>query len=239
MRLAPECAGACHERRCDHLDYCRHHGNDDAVVEQLVHAEFERLPDAAGHRAAEPESARSDQYYRFTSQLMSYANFEQQQTLNSNLSSLSTSFNSLLTLNSSNYIGQTVTAKADSATLENGSISFGYSLNSAAKNVTLTVSDSSGNTVWTGSGTTTAGSNSFNWDGTTTNGTQLSDGGSYSLSVTATDSSGSSVYGYTTVCGKVTAVDNSSGTTMLKIGNTSAASAASSASRPRSVGVLT
>jgi flagellar basal-body rod modification protein FlgD len=159
----------------------------------------------------------------FTSQLMSYANFEQQTSLNSNLSSLSTSFNSLLTLNSSNYIGQTVTAKADSATLENGSISFGYSLNSAAKNVTLTVSDSSGNTVWTGSGTTTAGSNSFTWDGTTTKGTQLSDGGSYSLSVTATDSSGSSVYGYTTVSGKVTAVDNSSGTTMLKIGNTSVA----------------
>ena len=97
-----------------------------------------------------------------------------------------------------------MTAKADSATLENGSISFGYSLNSAAKNVTLTVSDSSGNTVWTGSGTTTSGSNSFTWDGTTTNGTQLSDGGSYSLSVTATDSSGSSVYGYTTVSGNVT-----------------------------------
>uniref|UniRef100_Q07TK0 Basal-body rod modification protein FlgD n=1 Tax=Rhodopseudomonas palustris (strain BisA53) TaxID=316055 RepID=Q07TK0_RHOP5 len=159
----------------------------------------------------------------FTSQLMSYASFEQQTALNSNLSSLSTSFNSLLTLNSSNYIGQTVTAKADSATLENGSISFGYSLNSAAKNVTLTVSDSSGNTVWTGSGTTTAGSNSFTWDGTTTNGTQLSDGGSYSLSVTATDSSGSSVYGYTTVSGTVTGVDSSSGTTMLKIGSTSLA----------------
>lgn len=159
----------------------------------------------------------------FVSQLTSYANFEQQTTLNSNLSALATSFNSLLTLNSSNYIGQTVTAKAASATLEDGSISFGYSLNSAAKNVTLTVSDSSGNTVWTGSGTTTSGSNSFTWDGTTTSGTQLADGGTYTLSVTATDSSGSSVYGYTTVTGTVTGVDSSSGTAMLKIGNTSVA----------------
>lgn len=159
----------------------------------------------------------------FISQLTSYANFDQQQTLNSNLSSLATSFNSLLTLNSTNYIGQTVTAKADSATLENGSISFGYSLNSAAKNVTLTVADSSGNTVWTGSGTTTSGANSFTWDGTTTSGTQLTDGGTYSLSVAATDSSGSSVYGYTTVKGTVTSVDSSSGTTMLKIGSTSVA----------------
>ena len=43
------------------------------------------------------------------------------------------------------------------------------------------------------------------------------------LSVTATDSSGSSVYGYTTVSGTVTSVDSSSGTTMLKIGSTSVA----------------
>lgn len=159
----------------------------------------------------------------FMTQLTSYANFDQQQTLNSNLSSLATSFNSLLTLNSSNYIGQTVTAKADSATLEDGQIAFGYSLNSAASKVTLTVADSSGNTVWTGSGTTTAGKNSFSWDGKTTDGTQLADGGDYTLSVSATDSSGNSVYGYTTISGKVTGVDSSSGTTMLTIGDTSVA----------------
>jgi flagellar basal-body rod modification protein FlgD len=159
----------------------------------------------------------------FISQLTSYANFEQQQELNSNLSSLTTSFNSLLTLNSSNYIGKTVTAKADSATLENGSIAFGYSLNSAASSVTLQVSDSSGNVVWSGSGTTSSGTNSFTWDGTTTAGTQLADGGTYSLSVAATDSSGNSVYGYTTVSGTVTGVDSSSGTAMLKVGDTSLA----------------
>jgi flagellar basal-body rod modification protein FlgD len=157
----------------------------------------------------------------FINQLTSYANFDEQQTLNTNLSSLATSFNSLLTLNASNYIGKTVEAKADTATLQNGQASFGYSLNSAASSVTLTVTDSSGNAVWTGSGTTAAGSNSFNWDGKTTDGTQLADGGQYSLSVTATDSSGNSVSGYTTVSGKVTGVDSSSGTPMLTVGGTS------------------
>ena len=157
----------------------------------------------------------------FINQLTSYANFDEQQTLNTNLSSLATSFNSLLTLNASNYIGKTVEAKADTATLQSGQASFGYSLNSAASSVTLTVTDSSGNAVWTGSGTTAAGSNSFNWDGKTTDGTQLSDGGQYSLSVTATDSSGNSVSGYTTVSGKVTGVDSSSGTPMLTVGGTS------------------
>jgi flagellar basal-body rod modification protein FlgD len=159
----------------------------------------------------------------FVNQLASYATFDQQQTLNTNLSSLATSFNSLLTLNSSNYIGHAVVAKADSATLQSGQIGFGYSLNSAAKSVTLTVSDSSGNTVWTGSGTTTAGSNSFTWDGKTTDGTQLADGGQYSLTVTATDASGAAVSGYTTVSGKVTGVDSSSGTAMLLIGKTAVA----------------
>jgi flagellar basal-body rod modification protein FlgD len=156
----------------------------------------------------------------FMTQLTSYANFDQQQTLNTNLSTLVSSFNSLLTLNSSNYIGHAVTAKGDAGTLQNSQIDFGYSLNSAASNVTLTVADSSGNTVWTGSGTTTAGKNSFTWDGKTTSGTQLSDGGQYTLSVSATDSTGTSVYGYTTISGTVTSVDNSSGTPMLSIGNT-------------------
>jgi flagellar basal-body rod modification protein FlgD len=157
----------------------------------------------------------------FINQLTSYANFDQQQTLNTNLSSLATSFNSLMTLNSSNYIGKTVEAKGDTGTLQNGQLSFGYSLNSAASSVTLTVKDSAGNAVWTGSGTTTAGANSFVWDGKATDGTQLSNGGQYSLSVTATDSSGKSVYGYTTISGKVTGVDSSSGTAKLTIGNTS------------------
>lgn len=156
----------------------------------------------------------------FINQLTSYANFDQQQTLNTNLNTLVSSFNSLLTLNSSNYIGQTVTAKADTGTLQSGQIAFGYSLNSAAADVTLSVQDSSGNTVWTGSGTTTSGTNSFTWDGTTTSGTQLTDGGQYTLAVSATDSTGQSVYGYTTITGKVTAVDNSTGTPMLTIGGT-------------------
>ncbi|MGM5029728.1 flagellar hook assembly protein FlgD [Tardiphaga sp. 862_B3_N4_1] len=157
----------------------------------------------------------------FINQLTSYANFDQQQTLNSNMGTLVSSLNSLLTLNSSNYIGQTVTAKTDTGTLKDGQISFGYSLESATSDVTLSVKDSSGNTVWTGSGTTTSGTNSFTWDGTATDGTQLTDGGQYTLNVSATDSTGQSVYGYTTVTGKVTSINNSSGTPMLNIGSTS------------------
>jgi flagellar basal-body rod modification protein FlgD len=161
----------------------------------------------------------------FINQLASYANFTQQQTLNTNMSTLTTSFNSLMTLNSSNYIGHTIQATGDTATLQNGKIDFGYTLNSAASNVTLTVADSSGNTVWTGSGTTASGSNTFTWDGKNSSGTQLTDGGQYTLSVAATDSTGASVYGSTTISGTVSSVDFSTSTLMLRVGNTSISSA--------------
>jgi flagellar basal-body rod modification protein FlgD len=161
----------------------------------------------------------------FVNQLASYANFDSQTTLNTNMSALTTSFNSLMTLNSVNYIGHTVEANGSTGTLQSGEIDYGYSLTSAATDVTLTVSDSSGNTVWTGKGTTTSGDNSFTWDGTKTDGTQLEDGGQYTLSVTATDSTGASVYDSTTVSGTVTSVDFSSSTLQLLIGKTSVSSA--------------
>ncbi len=48
------------------------------------------------------------------------------------MTSLASSFSSLVTLNSVNYIGHTVEAKTNTAELTNGSATFGYSLTSAA-----------------------------------------------------------------------------------------------------------
>jgi flagellar basal-body rod modification protein FlgD len=150
--------------------------------------------------------------------MSSYATFDQTQTLNTQLGTLLTSFNSLLTMNSVNYLGHDVIAKGNTATLQNGQASFGYSLSAAATNISLTVQDSSGNVVWSGTGPKTAGTNSVTWNGTKNDGTQLPDGGQYTLNVTATDATGNSVYNYSTFVGTVTGVDNSSGTTMLDVG---------------------
>ena len=153
----------------------------------------------------------------FVNQLSSYANFTEQQAINSSMTSLASSFSSLVTLNSVNYIGHTVEAKADTATLSNGSATFGYSLSGAASNVTISIKDSSGNTVWTGSGTGNAGTNSFTWDGKDSSGNQLSDGGQYTISVTATDSAGNSVFNYSTITGTVTGIDTSTSTPSLTV----------------------
>jgi flagellar basal-body rod modification protein FlgD len=120
-----------------------------------------------------------------------------------------------VTLNSVNYIGHTVEAKTDTATLSSGSATFGYSLSSAASDVSISVKDSSGNTVWSGTGTGNAGSNTFTWDGKNSSGTQLADGGQYSVSVTATDAAGNSVFNYSTITGTVTGIDASSSTPSL------------------------
>lgn len=150
-------------------------------------------------------------------QLTSYANFTSQQSINSNLSSLASSFSSLVTLNSVNYIGHTVEAKSDTATLSNGAAIYGYSLSSTASDVSISISDSSGNVVYTGSGTGNSGSNSFIWDGKDSSGNQLSDGGKYTISVTATDTAGNSVLNYTTVSGTVSGIDTSTSTPSLTV----------------------
>lgn len=161
----------------------------------------------------------------FMNQLTSYANFTEQQSINSSMTSLASSFSSLVTLNSVNYIGHTVEAKTDTAMLSGGSATFGYNLSAASSNVTITVKDSSGNTVYTGSGTGNQGDNSFTWNGQTTSGTQLPDGGQYTISVTATDSAGNSVFNYATITGKVTGIDTSTATPSLTVNGVSVSAA--------------
>jgi flagellar basal-body rod modification protein FlgD len=150
-------------------------------------------------------------------QMGTYANFDQQQSLNTQLGSLLNSFGSLLTMNAVNYIGHTVEVKGNTATLKNGSIDYGYFLNSASQSTEITIKDSSGAVVWTGVGTTDAGMNSFTWNGTDSSGKQLPDGGKYTISVTAKDGSGNLIDGYSTFSGVVNDVDSSTGTTALDV----------------------
>jgi flagellar basal-body rod modification protein FlgD len=161
----------------------------------------------------------------FMNQLTSYANFTEQQSINSSMTSLASSFSSLVTLNSVNYIGHTVEAKTDTATLSGGSATFGYNLSAASSDVTITVKDSSGNTVYTGSGSGNQGDNTFTWNGQTPSGTQLADGGQYTISVTATDSAGNSVFNYATTTGKVTGIDTSTSTPSLTVNGVSVSAA--------------
>jgi flagellar basal-body rod modification protein FlgD len=153
----------------------------------------------------------------FINQMTAYSNFTQQQSINSNLSALAGAFSSLVTLNSVNYIGHNVEAKTDTAELANGSATFGYSLSAPATDVSITIKNAAGKTVWTGTGTGNAGSNTLTWDGKDSDGKQLLDGGQYTIGVTATDAVGNSVFNYSTITGVVTGLDTSTGAPTLTV----------------------
>jgi flagellar basal-body rod modification protein FlgD len=152
----------------------------------------------------------------FINQMTSYVNVASQQAINSSLGSLAGSFSSLVTLNSVNYIGHTVTAATNTAMLTKGSATFAYTLASESSNVQVTITDSAGNKVFTGTGKGDAGSNSFTWDGKDADGKQLDDG-KYTIAVTATDAVGNSVVEYTSITGVVTGIDTSTSTPSLTV----------------------
>lgn len=157
----------------------------------------------------------------FTSQLATYAGLEQQISTNEKLDEVLSSMNSLS--NGSGYLGRTVDADTDTLSVsDDGTVdaSWVYSLGADASDVKLTVVDSEGRTVWTGTGETSSGSHTLAWDGKDTGGFAVAAGEDYTLEVTATDADGEEVSSSISIRGTVTAVDSSSGSTVLEIGDT-------------------
>ncbi|MEN6441071.1 MAG: flagellar hook capping FlgD N-terminal domain-containing protein [Syntrophobacter sp.] len=89
----------------------------------------------------------------------------------------------------SSLVGKDVAAQKSTMDVTSDSVSsLKYTLDSPST-VTITVSDSDGNVVYTGSkGNLAAGTYDVGWDGKNTNGKRVSDG-TYSVAVSATDAS--------------------------------------------------
>lgn len=157
----------------------------------------------------------------FTSQLVQYANLEQQMSTNDKLDEVINSLSSLSLSNGTGYLGRTVEAEGDEISVEDdGTVDAGwvYELDDTAASVTLTVTDSDGNVVWSGEGETASGRHSFEWDGTDSDGNTVA-GGAYTLTVSATDSSGDTVDSTTYVSGTVTAVSSLDDTAVVEMGD--------------------
>jgi flagellar basal-body rod modification protein FlgD len=154
----------------------------------------------------------------FTSQLIGLAGVEQQVNMSSTLSSILGMLNSYGLSNGVAYIDKSITYDSDTAALQDGSAQWQYTLPSDADSVKLTVKDSDGNVVWSGTGDTGSGTHAFSWDGTDSDGAAHTSG-AYTLTVTATDSSGAAISSTISAIGTVTGVDTSSGTTELQLGD--------------------
>ena len=153
----------------------------------------------------------------FTQQLVMYSQVEQQIDTNSKLDSLISLGTTQTNSYAMSYLGKSVVLTDGTASLSSGTANWTYGLDSAASTTTLTVADSSGKSVYTTTGETTAGTHSFAWDGKDNNGNQLADG-TYTLAVASTAKDGSTVTTSVASKGTVSGIDLSGTSPQLVIG---------------------
>ncbi|HWE47037.1 MAG TPA: FlgD immunoglobulin-like domain containing protein, partial [Caulobacteraceae bacterium] len=115
-------------------------------------------------------------------------------------------------------IGKEVMATTANQNLASGSATWDYQLASNAASATMTITNSLGQTVYQGAAPSLqAGLNEFTWNGKSSSGAQLPDGGPYTLSISATDASGSPVTSQSVIVGQATSVQMNNGTPYLSI----------------------
>ncbi|NBW15399.1 MAG: flagellar hook assembly protein FlgD [Caulobacteraceae bacterium] len=158
---------------------------------------------------------------QFTQQLTQMTGVQQQLLTNDLLTSLLAAQNGGGLANGSNYIGKEVTAVWSADKLTDGKASWSYELGADATKATLSVLDSTGKVVWTGPATDLkTGTHDFTWDGKTTAGGQMSDGGVYTLKVAATDAKGNAITSQVLMTGTVDGVELYDNVPYLNVGNT-------------------
>lgn len=153
---------------------------------------------------------------QFTQQLVQFAQVEQQLKSNAQLETLVSLQKTAQQTQALGFVGATVAVDGSTANLANGSAAWNFSVTKPAT-ATLTVTNSIGQTVYTGSYTVQAGLQAFAWDGRGNDGKLWPDG-VYKLSVTATDASGQAVGVGTEVEGVVESVDLTQNPPLLSVG---------------------
>lgn len=155
----------------------------------------------------------------FTAQLTQMAGVEQQLLTNDLLTSLLKAQQGDGLTGAAQYIGKDATAVWSATRFEDGEASWSYELAADATDVTLQVLDASGKVVWSGPAPDkTNGMHDFKWDGKTTGGGQVDDGGVYSLKVLAKNGAGQDVDSQVLIRGRVTGVEMYDGTPFVIIG---------------------
>lgn len=159
---------------------------------------------------------------QFTTQLVQMTGVQQQLLSNELLQSLVSQGSSGSGVGGAvNLIGKAVHATGDTAQLDKREAHYAYGLAEGAKGATLTIKNAKGEVVWTGKAPELGqGRHDFTWDGKTTAGKQLDDGGLYTLSVAAVDAKGQPIKSAVEVRGVVTSVETVDGATVLNLGKT-------------------
>jgi flagellar basal-body rod modification protein FlgD len=152
------------------------------------------------------------------SQMAQFSALEQQTSTNSLLTGMQNQFYALFQNQSANLIGKNVQVTSSSMDLASGKASIGVNLPSAASKVSIAIQNAAGQTVKTlNPGAMAAGNQVVAWDGKDAAGNQLPDG-SYTVNITASDTSGNAVNATTTSMATVTKVSFDNGTITVTAG---------------------
>ncbi len=156
----------------------------------------------------------------FTSELATFAGVQQQVNTNTNLNTLISLSQDSQVTSGGGLVGQTANFTGTQIPLQSGAASINFTTGSADP-IAIAVTDASGAVVRTVQQTSTAGSNTWNWDGKDDAGNKLADG-TYGIAVQTQDSSGNVTAVPFTATGTITGVSKSStGGVLLQLGSDS------------------
>ena len=143
---------------------------------------------------------------QFTQQLVQFAGVEQQLKTNDQLTSLVSLQQTAQSTQALGFVGKTAVVDGATTQLTNSAATWNLSVASNS-NVNITIANSTGQNVFSGTYPVTAGANqAFAWDGKGNDGTQWPDG-KYTMTATAADTSGNAVGVSTQIQGVVNSVD--------------------------------
>lgn len=151
---------------------------------------------------------------QFTAQLVQFAQVEQQLKANDQLASLVSIEKSAQATQALVFVGQTVAVDGSTAHFD-GSATWNFNAASDA-NATISISDKTGQTAYSGNFSIAKGNASFVWDGKGNDGTTWP-AGDYKMTVTAKDSNGNPIAIGTEVQGVVNSVDLTASPPLLSI----------------------
>ena len=147
---------------------------------------------------------------QFTQQLVEFASVQQQVDMNTNMQTLISLQQTTAATQALQLVGSNVTLTGNNANLSNATGNPAtWTLNSSGPGTAaITISNSSGQAVYTGTTALNGGNQTFTWNGQGNNGVKWPDG-TYTISVTGTGASGQALTVTSQVQGTVTAVNMS------------------------------
>jgi flagellar basal-body rod modification protein FlgD len=154
---------------------------------------------------------------QFTQQLVEFAGVQQQLNTNDSLATLVSLQQTAQSTQALGFVGKSAVVNGSTATLTNSQATWQLDVPTNST-VNITITSSTGQTVFSGNFPANAGKNQpFNWNGRGNDGTLFPDG-IYKLTATAKDASGNSAAVNTQVEGVVSSVDLTQSPPLLSLG---------------------